>query len=65
MAWSYAAARALDLDASVVFYPESYSNFGDGLVENFTSGNYIGLPLMQKWGMTHASTFPRMMRWLR
>lgn len=74
MAWSYAAAVHLDLGAEVVFYPESYQNFGDGLVENFTSGNYIGLPLMQKFGMTieprnaaasGLAPYPHMLRWLR
>jgi hypothetical protein len=74
MAWSYAAAVHLNLGAAVVFYPESYQNFGDGLVENFTRGNYIGLPLMQKFGMTieprnaaarGAAPYPHMLRWLR
>jgi hypothetical protein len=68
MAWSYAAAVHLNLGPEVVFYPESYSNFGDGLVENFTSGNYIGIPLLQKLGMAAArgeTPFPHMLRWLR
>jgi hypothetical protein len=58
----------LGLPAAVVFYPASYANFGDGLVENFANGNYIGIPLLQKLGMATArgeNAFPRMLRWLR
>ena len=74
MAWSYAAARHLEIEPAVVFYPESYANFGDGLVENFAKQNYIGIPLLQKWGMAVAPAsaaaanvepFPNMLRWLR
>ena len=74
MAWSYAAARHLGIDPAEVFYPESYQNFGDGLVENFARQNYIGIPLLQKLGMAVAPAsaaaanvepFPHMLRWLR
>jgi hypothetical protein len=74
MAWSYAAAHHLNLGAAFVFYPESYQNFGDGLVENFTSGNYIGIPLLQRFGMSldarnaaarNVEPYPHMIRWLR
>lgn len=74
LAWSYAAATHLGLGAETVFYPESYQGFGDGLVENFARGNFIGLPLMQKFGMTveprnaaarGVPPYPHMLRWLR
>ena len=74
MAWSYAAAMHLGFSARKVFYPASYANFGDGLVEYFTSGNYIALPLLEKWGMTASprmaaargvEPYPHMLRWLR
>ena len=55
------------LDADVVFYPESYANFGDGLAENFANGNYIGTPLLQTFGMAAArgeNAYPRMLRWV-
>ncbi len=44
------------------------------LIDNFTAGNYIGLPLLQWFGMTveprHAAArgvepFPHMLRWVR
>lgn len=74
MAWSYAATVHIGLPPETVFYPESYAHFGNGLVENFGAGNFIGLPLLQKWGMTAApanaaargvAPFPQMARWLR
>lgn len=68
LAWSYAAAMQLGLPADVVFYPASYANFGDGLVENFANGNYIGTPLLQTFGMANVrgeNAYPRMLRWLR
>ena len=74
LAWSYAAAMHLSLAAETVFYAESYHDFGNDLVEHFANGNYIGLPLMQKFGMTieprRAAScgvlpYPHMARWLR
>jgi hypothetical protein len=74
LAWSYAAAMHLGLDAGVVFYPESYHDTGDSLVEQFASGRYIGVPLLQTYGMSaepHRAAqagippFPHMTRWLR
>jgi hypothetical protein len=44
------------------------------LVENFTAGRYVGVPLLQFCGMTveprrgavdGAAVYPRMLRWLR
>jgi hypothetical protein len=74
LGWSYAAAVHLGLDPSLVFYPASYDGFGDGLVGLFAAGNYIGIPLLQLFGMAvdakNAVTrgvqpFPHMLRWLR
>lgn len=74
LAWSYAAAMHLHIAPNVVFYPSSYDNFGDGLVESFGDGRYIGVPLLQTFHMTlepkraaaaNAPPFPHMLRWLR
>ena len=44
------------------------------LIDNFTSGRYIGLPLLQWFGMTleprqaaehGVAPFPHMLRWMR
>src|SRR3954454_22078274 len=74
VAWSYAAACALGVPPDIVFPPQGYKGGADALVENFTSGRYIGVPLLQWWGMTvepqkaHAqgvASYPHMLRWLR
>jgi len=74
LGWSYAAAVHLGLDPSLVFYPASYDGFGDGLVDLFAAGNYIGVPLLQRFGMAvdarnavarGVPPFPHMLRWLR
>jgi hypothetical protein len=74
LAWSYAAACHLDLDAAVVFHPGGYKGGSSALVENFTEGHYVGVPLLQLYGMTVEPRFaaargvepyPHMMRWLR
>lgn len=64
IAWSYAALRAVGLDETVVFHPAGYKGASDWHIENFHSGNYIGLPLLQWMGLADAD-FPAMRRWLR
>ena len=74
LAWSYAAALRLGVPADVLFHPEQHNGHSQMLIDNFTSGNYIGLPLLQWFGMTveprHAAErgvepFPHMLRWVR
>ena len=74
IAWSYAAARRLGVAPEVVFHPQGYKGGGAALVENFTSGRYIGVPLLQWWGMAleprmadaqGVPPYPHMLRWLR
>jgi hypothetical protein len=74
LAWSYAATVHLGLDAGLVFYPGSYQGWDTSLVENFAEGRYIGVPLLQRFGMTiepriaaerGIAPFPHMLRWVR
>jgi len=74
LAWSYAAVAHLKLDPSLVFYPGSFQNMAESLIENFAEGRYLGLPLLQLFGMTvdprnaaaqQVAPFPHMKRWLR
>jgi hypothetical protein len=74
LAWSYAAAVHLGLSAELVFYPGSYAGWATALVENFAEGRYIGVPLLQRYGMSFeprlaaergVKPFPHMLRWLR
>ena len=74
MCWSYAAALAMDLEPATVFHDGGYRGGGSHLAETYAGGCYIGLPMLQYWGMTvdpgraeetGASPFPHMQRWLR
>lgn len=74
LAWSYAATVHLELDPALVFYPGSFQNMAESLIENFAEGRYIGLPLLRLYGMTveprnaaarQVAPFPHMLRWLR
>jgi hypothetical protein len=74
IAWSYAAAVYLQLDPGVVFHSDGYRGGADALIENFTNGRYIGVPVLQWLGMTldqrHAdergvAPYPHMLKWLR
>src|SRR5205085_3653629 len=73
-AWSYAAVRHLGLSAELVFYPGSFTGWATSLVENFGAGRYLGVPLLQRYGMAVEPRFaaergvkpyPHMIRWLR
>ncbi len=72
--WSYAALHSIGLDPTVVFHEAGYKGESKWLIEQFESGTYIGLPLLQWMGMAYdASTaakmnvkpFPYMVKWLR
>ena len=74
IAWSYAAARALAIDPAIVFHAGGYRGWGSALVENFNAGHYVGVPLLQWYGMTieprrgkstETQPYPHMLRWLR
>lgn len=72
--WSYAAAKHIHLPVEVVFHPNGYKNQSDWLIDSFTSGNFIGLPLLEWMGLTWSNEkaaeagklpFPHMIQWLR
>jgi hypothetical protein len=74
LAWSYAAAMHLGLGAEVVFYPGSYQGWDTSLIENFAEGRYLGVPMLQRYGMAveprlaperGVEPFPHMLKWLR
>lgn len=72
IAWSYAAALHLEIDPAIVFHPHGYKGGAQALRENFQAGRYIGVPLLQWFGLTHERSedparpvYPRMSRWLR
>jgi len=73
IAWSYAALLHLRLEPSVVFHDGGYRGWSDALIENFTQGRYIAVPMLQWIGMTvdekrakevGIKPYPNMIRWL-
>jgi hypothetical protein len=74
LAWSYAATVHLGVSSELVFYPGSYHGWDTSLLENFAAGRYIGVPLLQRYGMAIEERFapecglkpyPHMLRWVR
>jgi hypothetical protein len=71
--WSYAALVHLRLDPKIVFHESGYRGSSQWYIENFTDGNYIGLPLLQWMGLAKSNEdqndtalpFPCMLKWLR
>jgi hypothetical protein len=74
IAWSYAAAMHLGLDAAVVFHSDGYKGGADSLLSNFQGGHYLGVPYLQWLGLSWephqaaargVAAYPAMLRWLR
>lgn len=63
--WSYAAVRHLDIDPSIVFHPHGYRDSSDWFKEQFGSGTYMGLPLLEWMGLCDSEEFPMMKKWVR
>jgi hypothetical protein len=57
LAWSYAAVVDLGLSSELVFYAGSYHGWASSLVENFAEGRYLGVPLLQRYGMAIEQRF--------
>ena len=73
IAWSYAAAVHLGLEPSVVFHEGGYKGGAGSLIENFTNGRYIGVPMLQWIGLTAdekrakemgIEPYPSMIKWV-
>ena len=68
IAWTYAAARHLDLDPAVIFHAGGYNGGSDALLDNFAAGRYIGVPLLQYFGLCREKGpdgYPQMLKWVR
>lgn len=72
--WTYAAAIELKLPLDVVFHENGYKGQAQWLIEQFQSGQFLGLPLLQWMGLCldeqNAKTqnlpaFPTMLKWVR
>ena len=74
LAWSWAALKHLDLAPEIVFHPNGYKGESAWLIDLFSSGGQMGVPLLQWMGLTaepHKAAelgmepFPKMAKWLR
>ena len=74
IAWSYAAALYLGIDPAVVFHSGGYKGWSPAILENFSQGRYVGVPILVWLGMAldptkppshQAPPFPHMLKWLR
>jgi len=72
--WSYAALKHIGIAPEIVFHPNGYKNASDWCVNQFESGSYVGLPLLEWMGLCHGEEkakeagtepFPNMIKWLR
>ncbi|HEY1606359.1 MAG TPA: hypothetical protein VGF77_12265 [Allosphingosinicella sp.] len=72
IAWSWAAASAIGLAPETLFH-DDYRAGGQSLIENFSAGRDVGVPMLVWFGMTGGwkpkeegrAAFPLMDRWLR
>lgn len=74
IAWSYAALNHLNLEPEVVFHPAGYKGAAEWYIEQYTSGNFIALPVLQWIGLCYdeknakihgVQPYPNMIKWLR
>ena len=74
IAWSWAALVHLRLAPSVLFHDLGYRGEASALIENFTGGCFVGVPILEWRGMAHhqapgvpqdAPRYPAMKHWLR
>ncbi|NJM79308.1 MAG: hypothetical protein HC854_06230 [Flavobacterium sp.] len=74
MLWSFAAAHHLEIPLDVVFHPNGYKGSSEWLLASFKDHNFIGLPLLEWFGLTlseekakelNKEPFPHMLKWTR
>ncbi|TVT78781.1 MAG: hypothetical protein FHP92_00405 [Denitromonas halophila] len=74
IAWSWAALTHLALSPEVVFHADGYKGDAQWLIDTYSSGTFIALPMLQWIGLSadpsHAEAlgiapYPHMIRWLR
>ncbi|GAB4045582.1 hypothetical protein [Spirosoma litoris] len=69
--WTYAACLHIGIAPEVVFHPAGYKGDSEWLIDQFTSRNYMGLPLLVWMGLADdvsinsPNSFPTMKMWLR
>jgi len=73
IAWSYAVCLHLGINPKVVFHEHGYKGSGESIVDNFSQGQYFGVPLLEWCGMSYGQAtakrlnkqpFPEMISWM-
>jgi hypothetical protein len=62
--WSFAALTHLQMAPEIVFHQGGYQKDSQWLINELSSGNYIGLPLLQWKGISDSSIFPKVHQWM-
>ncbi|MFC3880794.1 hypothetical protein ACFOSV_11420 [Algoriphagus namhaensis] len=65
MAWSFAAAKHLEIPAKEVFHDGGYKGEADYLLQEYETGQVRGLPLLVWMNLTSYECYPKMKRWVR
>lgn len=64
--WTFLACREIDLPPEIVFHAGGYKEGSTWLIEQFESGNAIGLPLLNWMRVTESTdSGVRVINWLR
>lgn len=74
IAWTYAACLEIGIDPVIVFHSDGYKGSSENILENFSNGNYFGVPILEWYGMTqrvdnthktNTVSYPKMLIWMR
>lgn len=74
IAWSWAAALHIHLSPEIVFHGGGYRGGSVAILDNFSAGRYVGVPILEWLGMAAGpkraaelgvEAYPAMLRWLR
>jgi hypothetical protein len=74
IAWTYAVCLEIGIDPIIVFHPDGYKGGSESILENFSNGQYFGVPILEWYGMTerinntqsiNTMSYPKMLTWIR
>ncbi|WP_268036971.1 hypothetical protein [Algoriphagus sp. PAP.12] len=65
LAWTFAASKHLGLPLDIIFHEDGYKGASPMLIDQFETGNYIGLPLLVWMDLCDYESFPKMKKWVR
>lgn len=64
--WTFLAAKDIGLPVEIVFHEAGYQGGSQWFIDNYESGNYIGLPLLTWMGITESGDgMPVVKSWVR